>query len=197
MLLKKNNFYVFKYDGDGTLKGFDENGEPVKERPTEIVMFWNRDDMETKKKFRIATQHEKEYWLDSMNIIDSDSIKGEVGAVSLCDFDEWMVKKGYAQDPNPNNYPEDDLDPEVVLADMFGGIDYLHNFLFETFKSLISDKGNIINNIQIASEKYAKGQKHSNHTEKLVCAADFRVGALWLLTEIEKKIKNDNNSRIQ
>lgn len=188
MLLKKNTFYVFKYNGDGTLNGFDEKGDLVPNRPTEIVMFWNRDDMETTKEFRLATQHEKEYWLESMNIIDAEKFKGEVEAVSLCDFHEWMVKKGYAE-----GEPEIDMEEaQEFMNNMLGNLDQLQKFMFEFVKTLVAEKGNIVEEIQKASEKYAKEQKHSNHTEKLVCAADFRVGALWLLAEIEKKINNQN-----
>lgn len=188
MLLKKNTFYVFKYKGDGTLNGLDEKGEMVKDRPTEIVMFWNKDDIETSKEFRLATQHEKEYWLDSMNIIDAEKFKGEVEAVSLCDFQDWMVKKGYAE-----GQPEVDMEEaQEFMNNMLGNLDQLQKFMFEFVKTLVSNKANIMEEINDASEKYAKEQKHSNHTEKLLCAADFRVGAIWLLTEIEKKIKENN-----
>jgi len=75
MILKEKTFYVGKYDG------------------REIVLF-NSEQIEVNIELREATQLEKEYWTDSMEIADGES-EENFGAVSLCDFNEWQKQKGY------------------------------------------------------------------------------------------------------
>jgi len=75
MILKEKTFYVAKYDG------------------REIVLF-NSEKIEVNFELREATQLEKEYWTDSMAIVDGES-EENFGAVTLCDFNEWQKQKGY------------------------------------------------------------------------------------------------------
>ena len=94
MLLKKNQFYVFNYEGKDELPGISEDGEIIISHPHEII-FFNSREIETSTILRDATQLEKEYWFDSMNIVDESGIDPNYSAVSLCDFEDWKKQKGY------------------------------------------------------------------------------------------------------
>ena len=94
MIIKKNKFYVFSYEGDGTLSGIQADGKKIIDKKVEIVLFNTQDDFETSKEgIREATELEKQYWLESVQIVDESDIKEEIGAVSLCDFEEWKKSK--------------------------------------------------------------------------------------------------------
>ena len=95
MQLTKGNFYVITFSEGSDLKGFDGNELKEIKRVTEIVFYHNGNDIETNRECRLCTELEKEYWLDSMDIIDGIIPNEDFGAVSLCDFEDWKIAKGY------------------------------------------------------------------------------------------------------
>lgn len=95
MTLRKNNFYVFSVSEEDNLVGYDENGHKVSTKLVDVIFYYKGDDMETEMKGRLCTELEKEYWLDSMDIIDGLIPNEDFGAVSLCDFEDWKKQKGY------------------------------------------------------------------------------------------------------
>ena len=94
MLLKSKNFYVFSYNGGGKLKGRKED-DLTNNESVDIVFYHNGEDIETHVECRLCTELEKEYWCDSMNFIDKEIPNEDYGAVSLCDFEDWKIEKGY------------------------------------------------------------------------------------------------------
>lgn len=95
MKLQKNNFYVFSVKEDDELDAYDENGNKVSSKSTDIIFYHIGNDMETDIECRLCTELEKEYWLDSMEIIDGVIPNENFGAVSLCEFQDWKKQKGY------------------------------------------------------------------------------------------------------
>lgn len=94
MELKEKTFYVVKYEGGQGLIGYDEEGNPVdKNEPIEII-FFNAEKRETNRELREATELEKEYWYDAMEVSD-ELFEEDYGAVSLCEFENWKKEKGY------------------------------------------------------------------------------------------------------
>ena len=96
MLLKKGNFYVLELNTP--IEGYNEDGELVLSDPSDeldryVVIFQNEPDFETKIKARLATNHEKQFWLDSM--AESDELfENHFLGVSLAFFEEWKESKG-------------------------------------------------------------------------------------------------------
>jgi len=95
MLLTKGNFYIITIKEGSDLEGFDGNEFKVFNSVTEIVFYHNKKDIETNTECRLCTELEKEYWLDSMDIIDEIIPNKDFGAVSMCDFEDWKIEKGY------------------------------------------------------------------------------------------------------
>ena len=95
MKLEKNNFYVLSIFEDDELLGYDEIGKQILSKGVDVIFYHNKDDMETTIECRPCTQLEKEYWLDSMDIIDEKIPNEDFAAVSLCDFEDWKIEKGY------------------------------------------------------------------------------------------------------
>lgn len=96
MKLQKGNFYVFAAGPD--LVGSDEMGRRVNvSEPSEVVMFYNLEDeleIRDELKMRLASDLEKEFWIDAMSQADSKKTN-DFGAVSLSTFDKWKKMKGY------------------------------------------------------------------------------------------------------
>ena len=78
-----------------TKEGFDRSFYTGK---LEIVIFNVKEKLigeDNSMLIREATELEKEYWIDSIQLAD-DMIDGTIGdydAVSLCEFDEWLNEK--------------------------------------------------------------------------------------------------------
>ena len=95
MILNEKTFYVIKFNNIENLKDFygidDVSGN------FEIIIFTMQkeklnSEYDKSLFIREATELEKEYWLDSMQMVDNISTEN-FNAVSLCEFDEWLDKK--------------------------------------------------------------------------------------------------------
>jgi hypothetical protein len=96
MIFRKNNFYVLSLSEFDNLNGFDVNGNKVSSKLVDVIFYHTGEDMESEIEGRLCTELEKEYWLDSMDIIDETIPNQDFGAVSLCDFEDWKKQKGYS-----------------------------------------------------------------------------------------------------
>lgn len=95
MLLKKGNFYKITGVSNSNLEGFDGNEYKVFKEVNEIILYHNGEDIEIDKECILCTELEKEFWLDSMNIIDEIKLDEDFDAVSMCEFEDWKIEKGY------------------------------------------------------------------------------------------------------